>query len=319
MRTDKFATVNKIDPIKEPFINENNSYNTGTYIKCPINDRYVEVDDLKEIISLRFGADSNFNIYINEEKIDLFDFRDNNEYKEINYKNDKNKSIKIYLIPKDQYNKKLSTYEIVWWVKNRYVEHDKWKNLGIKLDSRNHKENQYVFLICADFLENHVESDWTGFKDDKIINNIKNIVANKINDMMSDIILTNKKERKISILTKSKNNIKHLNPIEQHEIGQFVEKLLERCNHLRNDDLSNILEVVTIMELSNRKYEFFERLVNVTPDEMDKLTEIVEKWSIDDAYLVLNELYKRLELIKKIDLLTEKSPNKRSSTITTSF
>ena len=209
MRSDKFATIKEIDSIKTPFENEDGSYNVGTYIKCPINNRYVEVDDLKEVISLRFGADSNFNIYINEEKVDLFDFRDNYECEEIIYKNDENKSIKIYLIPKDQYNKKLSTYEVVWWVKNRYVEHDKWKNLGIKLDSRNHKENQYVFLICADFLENYVESDWTGFKDDKIINDVKNVVANKINDMMSDIILTNKKERKISILTKSKNNIKH--------------------------------------------------------------------------------------------------------------
>ena len=309
MRTDKFATLNVIASIKEPFANKDNSYNNGTYIKCPINDRYVELNDLKEVISLRFGADSTFNIYINDEKIDLFDFKDNYEFEEIYYKNNKN-PIKIYLIPKDQYNKKLSTYEVVWWVKNRYVEHDKWKNLGIKLDSRNHKENQYVFLICADFLENHVETDWTGFKDDKIIKNIKNVVANKINDMMSDIILSNKKERKLSILSKSKNNIKHLNPIEQHEIGQFVEKLLERCNHLRNEDLSNILEVVTTMELSNRKYEFFEKLVNVTPEELDKLTDIIDKWSIDDAYLVLNELFKRLELIKKIDLLIDNPETK---------
>ena len=310
LRSDKFATLNEIDPIKEPFINEEGFYNDGTYIKCPLNERYVELDDLKEVISLRFGADSNFNIYINEEKIDLFDFKDNYECEEINYKNDENKPIKIYLIPKDQYNKKLSTYEVVWWVKNRYVEHDKWKNLGVNLDSRNHKENQYVFLICADFLENHVKTDWTGFKDDKIIKNVKNIVANQINDLMSDIISANKKERKISILTKSKNNIKHLNPIEQHEIGKFVEELLEKCNHLKNDDLSNILKVVTTMELSNRKYEFFEKLVNVTPDEIDKLTEIVERWSIDDAYLVLNELYKRLELINKIDLLTENPKTK---------
>lgn len=302
---DRFATLKEITPITEPFDNGEKTYNSGTYINCPINDRYVELEELKEIISLRFGADSTFNIYINNEKVDLFNFKDNEDYEEIYYEDDENKPIKIYSIPKDQYNKKLSTYEVVWWVKNRYVEHDKWKNLGIKLDSKNHKENKYVFLICADFLETYVKTDWTGFKENPIISKVKNLVSDKINDMMSDIILTNKKERKISILTKSKKNIRHLNPVEQHEIGQFVEKLLEKCNHLHNEDLSNILEVVTTMELSNRKYEFFERLVNVTPDELDKLTEIIEKWSIDDAYLVLNELYKRLELIKKIDLLTD--------------
>lgn len=126
--------------------------------------------------------------------------------------------------------------------------------------------------------------------------------------MMSDIILTNQKERKKSILTKSKDNLKHLNPIKQHEIGKLLEELLKTCHHLKNEDLSNILKVVTTMDVSNRKYEFFEKIVNVSPDELDKLTEIVDKWSIDDAYLVLNELYKRLELITKIDLLTD-NPN----------
>ena len=80
---------------------------------------------------------------------------------------------------------------------------------------KNYIENKYVFLICADFLENHVKINWTGFKDDKIIKNVKNLVANKIKDMMSNIIYANKKERKKSILTKSLNNIKHLNPVEQ--------------------------------------------------------------------------------------------------------
>ena len=311
MRNDKtFANLKEINPIKEPFDNGKGLYNSGTFIQCPINDNYVELNDLKEIINLRFGADSTFNIYINDEKVDLFDFKDNQDYEEIYYENDENKSIKIYLIPKDQYNKKLSTYEVVWWVKNRYVEHDRWKNLKIKLDSRNIKENKYVFLICADFLENHVKSDWTGFKDEKIITNVKKIVSNKINNMMSDIILSNKKERKKSILNESKDNIKHLNPIEQYEIGKFLENLLEKCNHLTNDDLLNIFKVVTTMDLSNKKYEFFENLVNVTPDELDKLTEIIEKWSIDDAYLVLNELYKRLELIKKIDLLIDNPQTK---------
>ena len=310
-RSTKFATLKEeIDSIKEPFDNGDEAYNSGTYIKCPINDNYVELDDLKEIISLRFGADSTFNIFINDEKVDLFDFKDNYHCEEIYFENKENQLIKIYLIPKDQYNKKLSTYEVVWWVKNRYVEHDKWKNLGINLDSRNYKENKYVFLICADFLENYVKTDWTGFKDDKNINNVKTIVADQINDLMSGIISANKKERKISILNKSIDTIKNLNPIEQLEIGSFVENLLKKCNHLTDNDLSNILKVVSTMELSNRKYEFFEKLVDVSPEELDKLTEIIEKWSINDAYLVLNELFKRLELIKKIDLLIDNPETK---------
>ena len=48
-----FASLREIKRINEPFDNMDGQYNNGTYIKCPINERYVELDDLKEIISLR--------------------------------------------------------------------------------------------------------------------------------------------------------------------------------------------------------------------------------------------------------------------------
>ena len=111
-----------------------------------------------------------------------------------------------------------------------------------------------------------------------------------------DIILENQKERKKSILTKSKDKLKHLNPIKQHKIGKLLEELLKECSHLKNEDLSKILNIVTAYDLSNRKYE------KITSAKLDKF---VDKWDIDDAYLVLNELYKRLELITKIDLLID--------------
>ena len=120
--------------------------------------------------------------------------------------------------------------------------------------------------------------------------------------MESDIISTSKKERKKSILNKSKDSIKNLTPVEQQEIGKFADELLETCSHLNNDDLSTILKVVAGLELSKRKSEFYEKLVNA---DTDRLNEIIDKESIDDAYLVLNELYNRLELIKKIDLLSD--------------
>ena len=39
---------------------------------------------------------------------------------------------------------------------------------------------------------------------------------------VGDIILANQKERKKSILIKSKDNLKHLNPIKQRKISKFL-------------------------------------------------------------------------------------------------
>ncbi len=301
-----FATIEEIETIDKPFKHDNKLKN-GTYIECPLNKEYISLNELKETINLRFGADQKFNIYLNNEKIDLFNLKDNEKYEEIFYKEN---SIKIFTISKNQLSKKLSTYEIVWWVKNRYVEHDKWKDLNINLNSSKSNENKYVFLVCADFLEEFVKSDWTGFENNDLILDIKEFVANKINQMMNDVIELNRKERKKLILKSKKEEISCLNPIKKQELGRYLEEIMKNCKSITDQDFSNIVSTLIKMENSNKKYDFFENILNVSPDDLDKLTEIVEKWSINDAYLVLNELYTRLELIKKLDYLIDNPQTK---------
>ena len=116
---------------------------------------------------------------------------------------------------------------------------------------------------------------------------------------VGDIILANQKERKKSILIKSKDNLKHLNPIKQRKISKFLEELLENCPYLKNEELSKILTIITAHDLSNQKYE---KIINA---KLDNLSEITEKWDTTNVYLVLNELYERLELIRKIELLID--------------
>lgn len=294
-----FAKIDQIEPITHPFENDEKLEN-GTYIECPIEKDYIDLRTVKETITLRFGADPSFNVYLNDEKINLFDFREKSEYELIYYSDE---PIRIYKIPKNINYQKLYSYEVVWWVKNRFVEQDKWKNLNINLDSANKKENQYVFLICANFLEDEVKSDWMGFKDTTIIKDVKKIVSNKINEIMRKTITTSLKEKKKNILKNAKSTLITLNPVEREEIGKYVDEILSNCPSISNKDITNIINILAKMEKSHKKYTFFDNITNTTPNDLDKLTEIVEKWSIDDAYLVLNELYSRLELIKKLELL----------------
>lgn len=123
--------------------------------------------------------------------------------------------------------------------------------------------------------------------------------------LINDIASANKKERKIAILNKSKNSIRHLNPIEQWETGQFIERLLEKSNHLNNADLSDVLKAFTSMRFSNKKYR---KLINASSE--DELIEIINEWNKNDIYAMLNELYERLESIKKIELLIDNPESK---------
>ena len=301
---DNFAKINEINPITDPFIKDSQIQN-GTYIECPIEKDYINIKTVKQTITLKFGADSNFNVYLNNEKINLFDFKDDTQFESIYFENDNEKEIKIYQIQKNKSTTNLSSYEVVWWVKNRFVEHDTWENLNINLDSTNKKENKNVFIISADFLENDVKSDWTGFRQSEVISDVKQLISQKINQMMSDVITSSIKEKKINVLKSNKNALKTLNPVEKYEVGKYIDEIIEKCDSITNKDLSNVVDVLTKMETSNKKYSFFENIVNISSSQLDKLTEIVEKWSVDDAYIVLNELYARIDLINRLELLID--------------
>lgn len=82
-------------------------------------------------------------------------------------------------------------------------------------------------------------------------------------------------------LRKSASELKNLTPVEQEEIGKYVEEILSTCKNIKSKDLSNIINVLIKMAKSARKYD------------------INSKGS--DAYSVLNELYCRLELIEKLE------------------
>ena len=53
-----------------------------------------------------------------------------------------------------------------------------------------------VFIISADFLENEVKSDWSGFKASKTIEEFKQLISIKISQMMSEEINITLKEKK---------------------------------------------------------------------------------------------------------------------------
>ena len=246
---ENFAKINEIATIDKPF-KKGSKIIEGTFIECPLDKDYINLNTVKEAITLRFWANSNFNVYLNNKIVNLFDFKDTSSYESIDYNENE---IKLYTINKNRLIANLSSYEVVWWVNNRFVEHDAWNELNIDLDP----SNKVVFIISADFLENEIKSDWSGFKPSKTIEEVKQLISNKINQMMSEEINITLKEKKVNIFKNSKNTIKHLNPVEQLEVGNYVDEILRKCDSITKKDLTNIVEVLVKMEVSNRKYAFF--------------------------------------------------------------
>ncbi len=251
-------------------------------------------------MSTRFGADPHFKIYLNNKEIKLLDL-EKFEKNEVNFNGN---TIEIFQIPRDRYNKKLSQYQIAWWVDHRCAETNTWKELGIPLDGKDNIENKFVFCIVVNFLEDHVKSNWDGFEDTDEVKEVKQFVKEEILKITEDFIKESHHTKKLKVVKSTKEHLKNLNPISQKEVGEFIDEVLNKCS-IKTDELSKIVSILLKMEESNRKHELLDKLVEMDQADMDKLVEILDKWSVEDAYTILDELYWRLELITKLEELVD--------------
>lgn len=273
-----------------------NSSKQGTSISCIIDKNYIEKDELIDVLSSRFGADPHFEVFVNGSKIDLFNL-EKVDSKIIKFDNNLIEIEKV--LPSEEFNQ----YNVVWLVNNRRADLNSWNEMDIYLDRKT--RNKYSFLVKVDFLEKFVKSDWSGFKENEVIKAVKGLVKEGIKELLSDDIKKSQHVRKLKAVNESKKVFRELSPVSRVEVGKYINYILEECPSITNKDLSSITKILANMEVSKRGFELLDQLVALKDGEIDKLSKILEKWSINDAYYVLDELYGRLRLIKELEILVE--------------
>ncbi|MDR0911067.1 MAG: ATP-binding protein [Methanobrevibacter sp.] len=292
---DVFAATKVISSVKNDSAKE-----TGLVIKCPIYRNYVSVESIKNNLSIRFGADPHFKIYINNNELKLLDLEEFDK-KSFEFEGE---TLYISQIPREKYNKKMSQYQIVWWVNKRAAEVNKWKDLEIPIDGKNNIENKFIFSIITDFLEDDVTADWNGFENNDKIKRVKEFVKDKIMIMSKEYLTESQHAKKIKAIKRNEETLKKLNPISQQEVGKAIDTLLNECS-LNNTQLEKVVSIVASMGNSNKKNLILTKLSEMNTNDWDKLGEILEKWTIEDAYTVLDELYWRLALIQTLEDLSD--------------
>ncbi len=264
--------------------------------------------DVKQIIDLigsKFVVDPDFEIYVNDEKIiisKLEHLRDEFVV-ETSYGD-----VKIELYYTTKRGRTANQNGIAWWVHNRLVGIASWKitSSGEKLDKRFKLARLYTFVVNADILEDDVKEDWSGFKDSSRFNIVEQAVAEEILKKMQIIFAGERFKTKKEILNKYVKEIRDLPVLTRDKIGTFMNQIQIKCPSLRDYDLDNLIKILINLETSVSKYDLLDNLSKINSTELDDLNEIVSKWSIREAKIVLNALYWRLKLVKKLQELVEK-------------
>ena len=291
-------------PYAIKFIDEVAQSGHGTKISCEFNESPLDVDYVKDLVGSKFIADSFFEIHINDDRIDPFEILDKSAKYEC-VMPDK-KKVEIFVIDSKEVGRTSNQHGVAWWVNNRLVGEQSWKGFdGVYLDARHTEARRYTIIVKADILENYVKADWTGFKDEDAANDIRKIILERIYEIIGSVMYGIRRDKKISALSRHKADLELMDQISRSEIGSFVDNVQSKCPTLRQPDLDNIAEILVTMEVTRTGHRLLKQISQLSTNDMDSLTEILDEWDIIDAKQVLSELKWRLDLIDKMESLVD--------------
>ena len=200
---------------------------------------------------------------------------------------------------------------IAWWVNKRMVGEPSWDGLdsgGRYLDGRTSEAKRFSFVVEANFLKDEVKPDWSGFHATARLNRVRSAVHETVVDELRGLVSDDRKALKKEAIAQNRSLIRDLPLVSQNHIGQFLEQVQEKCPSLTPRDLARTVEILGKLEQSRSGYDLLSQLALCAPEDLDTWNSLMEQWTASNAAVVLNELDRRIKLIKELqELIREKN------------
>jgi BMFP domain-containing protein YqiC len=263
---------------------------------------YLNAEDARREIGMRFLTDPHFNVFVNGIKITFQDIPEHN-ITTIELPIDSVGKVKIIVIDVQSTDKTTQQHGIAWHVKRRLVGECTWKGSGSEhlLDGRRIAAKRYIFIVEADALEEAVSHDWTGFlNSNEKWKKASEEVHKAIKEYLIDLTKGQREETFKAIESATKPALKKMGIVSREKWETLIKEVQEECPSINELDLQKIGELLANLENSQSKYSLIHTLAAADIDELDNLNEILLKWDIDFAKLVLDEIEYRTTLLEKL-------------------
>lgn len=288
-------------PYEIELLEEKTKIGNGTRISCSLKKNYVQEEKIIEIIGAKFSVDPSFSISLNSHKIALSDLK-GVDRKIISIPDEG--EVEIITIDSTVSGRMSKLHGVAWWVNHRLVGEHSWKGLDEKyLDGRTSEAKRYTFIVNADILINEIKPDWTDFKDTDRTRKIKGIINSHIQESIRELLKITRVSRKKDVLFEHRANLRQLSISSRNNIGNFIDQTLVKCPSMTQDYLSKVVGILANIEASRTGARLLHQLSQLTPNDYERLSDILSAWSVAEAKIVLDELQKRLDLIKQLETL----------------
>jgi len=277
----------------------------GTIISAELARNYIEETIVRDLIGSKFVVDPGFNIYANGQLVELTTIEHLVGTKTIQI--EKIGDIILHCVDSQKTARTSRQHGVAWWVNKRLVGEPSWRGFDefSYLDRRTAEAHRYTFIVEADILVDEVKDDWSDFEDTEKANKAKSLAKEHILNWLRDLMKDIHKSRKKAAIIINKEGLKQLTTASRYHVGKFVDEMQAKVTVLDNRVLNAIVEVLSKLEQSRSGYALLEQLAKLDPNDIDALNQILQKWTVQEARIVLDELDRRLKVIQGLERLVE--------------
>jgi hypothetical protein len=277
----------------------------GTILSANLLWNPVPIQEVRDLIGSKFVADPSFNIFVNSEPVELMDLEHLSDLHELEIPGYGKVLIRHFY--SDKAGRTSKQHGVAWWVNKRLVGEPSWKGFDDNpyLDARRSQARHHTFVVEADILYDQVKDDWSGFNDSQKFTDIHSNVKEYIFDQLHHIFQDVHRERKISALESNVKDLQELPKSSQFQVGKFLDEIQRIVPTIGQRELSASVQILAKLEKSRTGFILLEQLAQLDPNDLDALSDLLGRWTIQEASIVLEELQKRLKLIDNLERLVE--------------
>lgn len=271
----------------------------GTKIHTYVTRHLPDADAMTDILSARFLYDPRFSVKINGNQLDLSNHKGIVFSKE--FSPTPNVHLMMTVIDSEKTAAKSQQHGIAFWISGRLVGQPSWSYGRITfLDGRFKAAKRYTIIIKTDDLIDDVLPDWSGFIDSENMNFIYRSIKTEVDRFIKNVMKDHLSEVRLDVIREVRDDLETLNVMGQRNISAFIEKVTDDNPVITPDYLHSAVEAMISIEKAKKGELLLSQLSQMTPEQLNKLADILNSWDVDDIATVIGEIDKRIVVIEAI-------------------
>lgn len=297
----RVSTTSGRNPVECQLIGSRPARGHGTTLRVVVTRNLPEPAQVRDVISARFQQDPKFRISVNNEVLNLTDFRgrvQTTEYSACGV------TFRLRFINSPLASRRMYHHGVAFWVNNRLVGEPGWHvGKDSLLDGRTNEAKRISVIVESDDLDVHVAHDWSGFRPSEQLERVLSALSDHIREQLSDVLSEHVQERQEEVVREQVDLIRELPVSGQEAVGDFMRHLRETKPTMRQDDMAAAVTAVVELQRTRSGKALLDRFLAMSEADRDALDAILDEWDVQDARVVLEEIDKRLEIVTAIEKL----------------